>query len=66
MALAKTLPDNVKIHYVAQDPAGKYGTAVPIAMVVEEYNINEPVLVFMGMTLFGILDKSRRVAHYLT
>lgn len=48
LQLAKTLPDNVKIHYIAQDPAGKYGTAVPIAMVVEEYNINEPVLVFMG------------------
>ena len=48
LKLAKTLPDNVKIHYVAQDPAGKYGTAVPIAMVVEEYNIDEPVLVFMG------------------
>jgi UTP-glucose-1-phosphate uridylyltransferase len=38
----------VKIHYVQQDPAGKYGTAVPIAMVVEEYKIDEPVLVFMG------------------
>lgn len=48
LELAKTLPDNVKIHYVAQDPAGKYGTAVPIAMVVEEYKIDEPVLVFMG------------------
>ncbi len=48
LALAKTLPDDVKIHYTVQDPAGKYGTAVPIAMVVEEYNINEPVLVFMG------------------
>ena len=48
LALAKTLPDDVRIHYVAQDPAGKYGTAVPIAMVVEEYQINEPVLVFMG------------------
>ncbi len=48
LQLAKTLPDNVKIHYIAQDPAGKYGTAVPIAMAVEEYNINEPVLVFMG------------------
>ncbi len=46
--LAKTLPDNVTIHYITQDPAGKYGTAVPIAMAVEEYNINEPVLVFMG------------------
>lgn len=48
LKLAKTLPDSVKIHYVTQDPAGKYGTAVPIAMVVEEYGINEPVLVFMG------------------
>lgn len=46
--LAKPLPADIHIHYTIQDPAGKYGTAVPIAMVVEEYNINEPVLVFMG------------------
>lgn len=45
---AKTLPDDVKIHYVAQDPSAKYGTAVPIAMAVEEFKIEEPVLVFMG------------------
>ncbi|MBR2837078.1 NTP transferase domain-containing protein [Candidatus Saccharibacteria bacterium] len=45
---AKTLPDDVKIHYVAQDPSGKYGTAVPIALAVEEFKIDEPVLVFMG------------------
>lgn len=45
---AKTLPDDVTIHYIAQDPSAKYGTAVPVAMAVEEYNINEPVLVFMG------------------
>ena len=48
LAIAKTLPDNVKIHYLAQDPSGKYGTAIPIAMVVEEFKIDEPVLVFMG------------------
>ncbi|MBQ3310406.1 hypothetical protein IJG73_03140 [Candidatus Saccharibacteria bacterium] len=48
LALAKTLPDDVQIHYTVQDPAGKYGTAVPIALVVEEYKIDEPVLVFMG------------------
>ena len=48
MALAKTLPDNVNVHYIVQDPSGKYGTAVPIAMVVKEYKIEEPVLVFMG------------------
>ena len=48
LKLAKTLPDNVKIHYVSQDPSGKYGTAVPIMLVIEEYKISEPVLVFMG------------------
>ena len=48
LELAKTLPDNVKIHYISQDPAGKYGTAVPVAMVAEEYNINEPTFVFFG------------------
>ncbi len=48
LKLAKTLPDDVTIHYTVQDPAGKYGTAVPIAMVIEEYSLNEPVLVFMG------------------
>ena len=48
LALAKTLPNDVTIHYTIQDPAGKYGTAVPIAMVVKEYSLDEPVLVFMG------------------
>ena len=48
LELAKTLPDNVKIHYISQDPAGKYGTAVPVAMVAEEYNINEPTFLFFG------------------
>ena len=45
---AKTLPDDVSVHYVSQDPSAKYGTAVPIALAVEEFNIDEPVLVFMG------------------
>ena len=48
LKLAKTLPDDITIHYTIQDPSGRYGTAVPVAMVVEEYNINEPVYCFMG------------------
>ena len=48
LKLAKTLPDDVTIHYTVQDPADKYGTAVPIALVMKEYHLNEPVLVFMG------------------
>ena len=48
VALAKTLPEHVKIHYIAQDANSKYGTAVPVAMAAEEYNLNEPVIVYMG------------------
>ena len=48
LALANTLPDNVTIHYVIQDPAASYGTAIPVAMAAEEFNIKEPVFVFMG------------------
>lgn len=48
LALAKTLPSGVKIHYTIQDPSGKYGTAVPVALVMEEYHLNEPVFIFMG------------------
>ena len=48
LKLAKPLPDGVKIHYTIQDPSGKYGTAVPIALVMEEYHLNEPVFIFMG------------------
>ena len=48
LEIAKTLPDDVKVHYVSQDPSAKYGTAVPIALAVEEFKIDEPVLVFMG------------------
>jgi UTP--glucose-1-phosphate uridylyltransferase len=48
LKLAKTLPDDVTIHYTVQDPSSRYGTAVPVAMVVEEFKINEPVFVFMG------------------
>ena len=47
LELAKTLPDDVTIHYTVQDPSGKYGTAVPVAMATEEYNLNESVFVFM-------------------
>ena len=48
LELAKTLPEGVKIHYTSQDPSAKYGTAVPVAMVAEEFNIDEPVFVFFG------------------
>lgn len=48
LRLAKTLPDGVRTHYIIQDQNTKYGTAVPIALAAQQYQIEEPVLVFMG------------------
>lgn len=48
LKLAHTLPDHVKIHYIIQNPADKYGTAVPVALVAKKFNLDEQVLLFMG------------------
>ena len=48
LAEAKTLPDDVKIHYIKQDPSDKYGTAVPVALVAKQFSLNEQILLFMG------------------
>jgi len=43
-----TPPEDINFHYINQDPNGKYGTAVPVALVLEEIGIDEPVVVVMG------------------
>lgn len=42
------LPADVSLHFLAHKPLEKYGTALPIALVVEQFALNEPVFVFMG------------------
>jgi UTP--glucose-1-phosphate uridylyltransferase len=39
---------NVNFHYIRQNPDGGYGTAIPVALVLKQININEPVVVLMG------------------
>ena len=46
LELTKTLPDGVTTHFFVQGE--RYGTAVPVAEVVEAVEIDEPVLVCMG------------------
>jgi UTP--glucose-1-phosphate uridylyltransferase len=43
-----TLPDGVKLHYAEQDVNGKYGTAVPVALALEDIGINEQVVLCNG------------------
>jgi UTP--glucose-1-phosphate uridylyltransferase len=47
MELART-PQNVIFHYIEQDSNQKYGTAVPVALVVPNLKKDESVLVAMG------------------
>ena len=46
--LIKTAPEGVSFHYVVQPDDGRYGTALPVAVAVEEFRIDETVAVLMG------------------
>ncbi len=49
LPLADTSRDGVKIHFYCQKNVDeRYGNAEPVAQVVEEFGINEPVAVLMG------------------
>lgn len=49
LTLVETKPNGVRINFFPQKEVdARYGTAAPVAQVVEEYKINEPVAVLMG------------------
>ena len=49
LSLADTSRPGMTIHFFAQkDVDARYGTACPVAQVVEEFNIDEPTVVLMG------------------
>lgn len=49
VALANTKREGVNIHFYAQKNVDeRYGSAEPVAQVVEEFGINEPTAVLMG------------------
>lgn len=51
-------PKNVNFHYIEQDPNDKYGTAVPVAMVVPYLQKGESVAVVLGDCFFNNPDGS--------
>ena len=49
LSLVETKPNNMTIHFYPQkDVDARYGTAAPVAQVIEEFKIKEPVAVLMG------------------
>lgn len=57
--------EGVNFHYTVQPADGGYGTAVPVALVVQEFNINEPVVVVMGDDFIFNKDDSSEIARLL-
>lgn len=59
LAKLKTLPDGVKLHFVEQDVNEKYGTAVPLALAIEQCGTDNPVVFCNGDDFFyGAKDGS--------
>ena len=49
LRIADTRSSGVQMHFLGQKDIEKmYGTAVPVALAVKEFNIDEPVVVLMG------------------
>lgn len=57
--------EGVKFHYVTQDTAGKYGTAIPVALVAPQISDGESVVVLMGDDFIYNADGSSETARLL-
>jgi UTP--glucose-1-phosphate uridylyltransferase len=58
-------PKNVNFHFITQDTNGKYGTAIPVAMVVPELGEDESAVVLMGDDFIYNPDGTSEVARLL-
>lgn len=66
VALAKTEREGVTLHFYCQKNVDeRYGSAEPVAQVVEEFNINEPVAVLMGDDFSYNADGSSDLARLM-
>lgn len=58
-------PPKVRLHYVVQSSYGKYGTAVPVSLVVPLINEGESVVVLMGDDCIYQKDGGSEVARLI-
>lgn len=58
-------PKHVKFHYVVQDALSKYGTAIPVSLVVPHLSQGESVIVLMGDDFIYNRDGSSEVARLI-
>lgn len=60
-----TPPEGINFHYVTQNTNGKYGTAIPIALVAAQIPTGESVVVLMGDDFIYNRDGSSETARLL-
>jgi UTP--glucose-1-phosphate uridylyltransferase len=60
-----TQSNNVTFHYVTQPSNSKYGTAIPVSLVVPELSSDESVVVLMGDDFIYNRDGSSEVARLI-
>ncbi len=66
-ALAQIQPrTDVNFHFVTQPQNGKYGTAIPVALVLEQIGFGVPVVVLMGDDFIYNRDGNSEVLNLLT
>lgn len=58
-------PRDVKMHYIRQPDDGRYGTAIPVGLVVPELQPGESVVVMMGDDFIYNADGSSEVARLI-
>jgi UTP--glucose-1-phosphate uridylyltransferase len=60
-----TPPLGVTFHYLIQPQGGKYGTAIPVSLIVPELETGESIVVLMGDDFIYNRDGSSEVARLL-
>lgn len=58
-------PPKVNLHYIVQSAYGKYGTAIPVALVFDQLAPGESVVVLMGDDAIYTADGSSEVARMI-
>lgn len=58
-------PQNVSFHFIVQNTNGKYGTAIPVSLVMPELEVGESVVVLMGDDFIYNADGSSEVRRLL-
>jgi UTP--glucose-1-phosphate uridylyltransferase len=60
-----TPPADVAFHYLIQPQGGKYGTAIPVSLIIPELEAGESIVVLMGDDFIYNHDGSSEVARLL-